>query len=248
MAAAAATIMQDVKSPDSAMDAKFIEDNQVIEKYLAGHLPLKGQLDFERFCLEHPELLDDLKIAERLHRGMRLLEAGGRPEVLDPKEKPWQKMPVLIGAGAFILALVIGLVVLGSKYSSERATIAHLEQRLVAGPLKAPSDLRAVLVKPDRVASSRVHFSISGAGHPQLLELKIDVSHALQNAFRVTIDKKDQARVGTIDRVLRDSNGLLKFTFNTSGVTPGLYRFRIEGITIRGDVKPVAWMNVEVQE
>ena len=54
-------------------------------------------------------------------------------------------------------------------------------------------------------------------------------------------------RVGTIDRVLKDSNGLLKFTFNTSGVSPGLYRFRIEGITLRGDIIPVAWMNVQVQ-
>ena len=247
MAASAATL-QEARPSGQAMDPKFIEDHQIIERYLAGRLPLKGQLDFERFCLENPDLLDELKLAERLNRGMRLLEAGGRAEVLDPKEKPWQKMNVLAGAAVFVLALVIGLAVVGSKYAGEHATVAELQRRLVTGPLKPPGELRSVLVRPDRMPSERAQVSVFGGEHPQLLEMKIDVSFALQNAFRVTIDKKDQARVGTIDRVLRDSNGLLKFTFNTSGVTPGLYRFRIEGITMRGDVVPVAWMNVQVSE
>jgi hypothetical protein len=89
-------------------------------------------------------------------------------------------------------------------------------------------------------------LSIYGGERPQLIEMKVDMSFALQNAFRVTIDKKDQARVGTIDRVLKDSNGQLKFNFNTSGVTPGLYRMQIEGITLRGETIPVAWLNVKV--
>ena len=32
------------------MDATFIQQNQVIERYLMGKLPLKGAQDFERFC------------------------------------------------------------------------------------------------------------------------------------------------------------------------------------------------------
>lgn len=228
------------------MDAKFIEENQIIEKYLSGRLPLKGQFDFERYCLEHPELLDELKIADRLNRGMRLLEAGGRADALDPKEKPWKTMPVLIGAAALIFALVIALIVLGSKYAGERSNRSSLEHRLVTGPLKPPTEARSVLVHPERVKSEKAQLSIYGGERPQLIELKIDVSFALQNAFRVTIDKKDQARVGTIDRVLKDSNGQLKFNFNTSGVTPGLYRMQIEGITLRGETIPVAWLNVKV--
>lgn len=228
------------------MDAKFIEENQIIEKYLSGRLPLKGQFDFERYCLEHPELLDELKIAERLNRGMRLLEAGGRADALDPKEKPWKTMPVLAGAAALIFALVIALIVLGSKYASERSTVTDLQHRLVTGPLKPPTEARSILIHPDRVKSERALLSIYGGERPQLIEMRVDLSFALQNAFRVTIDKKDQARVGTIDRVLKDSNGQLKFNFNTSGVTPGLYRMQIEGITLRGETIPVAWLNVKV--
>ncbi len=247
MVAAAAT-MQEGKATGSSMDAKFIEDNQIIEKYLSGRLPLKGQLDFERYCLENPELLDELKLADRLHRGMRLLEAGGGSALLEPKAKPWQQLPVLIGAAAVIAVLLIAVAVFGAKFSSERSHVADLERRLVMGPLKPPSEKRSLLVKPDRVASSKIQFSVSGGGHPELVELRIDVSHALQSAFRITIDKMDQARVGTLERVLRDSNGLIRMTFNTSGVSPGVYRFRIEGITMRGDLIPVAWMNARVDE
>jgi hypothetical protein len=245
MVAAAAT-MQEGRATSPAMDAKFIEENQIIEKYLSGRLPLKGQFDFERYCLEHPELLDELKIAERLNRGMRLLEAGGRADALDPKEKPWKTMPVLAGAAALIFALVIALIVLGSKYASERSTVTDLQHRLVTGPLKPPTEARSILIHPDRVKSERALLSIYGGERPQLIEMRVDLSFALQNAFRVTIDKKDQARVGTIDRVLKDSNGQLKFNFNTSGVTPGLYRMQIEGITLRGETIPVAWLNVKV--
>ncbi|MGH8265468.1 MAG: hypothetical protein ACRET4_18485 [Steroidobacteraceae bacterium] len=230
------------------MDPKFIEENHIIEKYLSGALPLKGQLDFERYCLENPELLDDLKLADRLHRGMRLLESGGRSALAEPTEKPWQKLPVILGAAGLIAILLVAVIVLGAKLSTEHGRAAGLERQLEMGPLKPPSEIHAVLVKPDRVATSRIHFTVYGGGHPQLIELKIDVSHALQSAFRITIDKKDQARVGTLDRVLRDSNGLIKMTFNTSGVTPGIYRFRIEGITMRGDLIPVAWLNGNVTE
>jgi hypothetical protein len=230
------------------MDAKFIEENHIIEKYLSGALPLKGQLDFERYCLENPDLLDDLKLADRLHRGMRLLESGGRSPLAEPTQKPWQKLPVILGGAGLIAILLVTVITLGAKLSGESGRARALERQLVMGPLKPPSEIHSVLVKPDRVASSRIHFSVYGGDHPQLLELRIDVSHALQTAFRITIDKKDQARVGTLERVLRDSNGLIKMTFNTSGVTPGIYRFRIEGITMRGDLIPVAWLNASVTE
>ncbi|MGH8315170.1 MAG: hypothetical protein ACRETU_08465, partial [Steroidobacterales bacterium] len=110
------------------MDPKFIEENHIIEKYLSGALPLKGQLDFERYCLENPELLDDLKLADRLHRGMRLLESGGRSALAEPTEKPWQKLPVILGAAGLIAILLVAVIVLGAKLSTEHGRAAGLER------------------------------------------------------------------------------------------------------------------------
>ena len=44
----------------AVMDREFIARNQIIERYLGGKLPLKGAQDFERYCCEHPDLLDDI--------------------------------------------------------------------------------------------------------------------------------------------------------------------------------------------
>src|SRR6184192_498274 len=66
------------------MDRDFIARNQIVERYLSGRLPLKGATDFERLCREHPELLDEIGLPERVNAGLRLLEASGKPE-------PWQE-------------------------------------------------------------------------------------------------------------------------------------------------------------
>src|SRR5580658_10338110 len=62
------------------MDREFIARNQIVERYLAGKLPIKGATDFERFCREEPELLDEIGLPERVNAGLRLLEASGKPE------------------------------------------------------------------------------------------------------------------------------------------------------------------------
>ena len=59
------------------MDRDFIARNQVVERYLSGRLPLKGATEFERFCRENPDVLDELGLAERVNAGLRLLDASG---------------------------------------------------------------------------------------------------------------------------------------------------------------------------
>src|SRR5246127_5503099 len=87
------------------MDREFIARNQVVERYLSGRLPLKGATDFERFCHEHPEMLDEIGLPERVNAGLRLLEAAGKPEPWQEAPRPvWQKPQVTLGlAGAPLL-------------------------------------------------------------------------------------------------------------------------------------------------
>ena len=59
------------------MDRDFIARNQIVERYIGGRLPLKGAQDFERFCREHPELLDEIALTERISAALGLLDAVG---------------------------------------------------------------------------------------------------------------------------------------------------------------------------
>ena len=228
------------------MDCEFIEKNQIVERYLAGKLPFKGVQEFERYCRDHPELLDEIKFSDRLHAGMRLLEAAGHPPGAH-EQKPvwWRRVEVTAGLGVLAVALVIGLWVLGDRYSERGQKIAALEQRIETGSLQAPTTARTISVTPDRVRTSRVALQLQLKDTAELVELLVNVSYARYNAFRLTIDKKDQGRSGTIHNLLRDSNGNLRLSINSSALRPGDYRLVIEGLSRSGAV-PVGWVTLRV--
>lgn len=228
------------------MDREFIEKNQVVERYLAGKLPFKGAQEFERYCRDHPELLDEIRFSDRLHVGMRLLEATGHPPGAH-EQKPvwWGRIEFTAGLGVLAVALVIGLWILGNGYSERGQKIAALEQRIETGSLQAPTTARTINVTPDRVRTSRVALQLQLKDTAELVELLVNVSYARYNAFRLTIDKKDQGRGGTIHNLLRDSNGNLRLIINSSALRPGDYKLVIEGLSRSGAV-PVGWVTLRV--
>ena len=61
----------------------------------------------------------------------------------------------------------------------------------------------------------------------------------------MTIGAPLAGRVLVIDNLGKDSNGDLRFTFNSSGLTPGQYRVRVEGLPFRGDPIGMAWFIID---
>src|ERR1700727_1793675 len=99
-------------------DRKFIEDHKLVERYLQGKLPFKGARDLEIWCRTHPEFLGELKLSERAHASLKLLEASGQPQDLREPPPPWWKhVYVLIGlCTVTVLSLVAFWAGLG-KYA-----------------------------------------------------------------------------------------------------------------------------------
>jgi hypothetical protein len=50
-----------------------------------------------------------------------------------------------------------------------------------------------------------------------------------------------------LNNVLKDSNGELRVTLNSTGLSPGLYTIRIEALPPRGIPLPIGWLILEVQ-
>lgn len=229
------------------MDREFIEKNQIVERYLTGKLPFKGVQDFESYCRDHPEVLDDIKLSERLHTGMRLLEASGHsPGSQEPKSAWWRRVEVTAGLGALAVALTTSLWVLADRYAERGERITSLEQRIESGSLQAPTRTRTIKVTPNRAPTNRASVRLQLKDTAELVELLVNVSYARYNAFRLTIDKKDQGRGGTIHNLLRDSNGNLRLIVNSSALRQGDYKVVIEGLPLRGGSVPVGWMTVRV--
>ncbi len=233
--------------PTMPMDREFILRNQIAERYISGRLPLRGAQEFERYCGAHPQLIDEIGLSERVHAGLRLLEAGGVALPWDEKPQPWwQKLPTLIAVASVAgLAFIVAAVMAG-KIATRDATIQLLQGRVTEQPVDPATSTRTVKLMPSRTAPSRRAAVTLGGGPAQMADLKIDMSWSKFTAFRVTIDRQDQGRVAVLNYMLRDSNGDLRLALNDSALGPGLYQFAIEGLALRGETEAQAWITVAV--
>lgn len=229
------------------MDRDFIARNQVVERYLTGRLPLRGATDFERFCHEHPELLDEIGLPERVNASLRLLEASGKPEPWQEAPRPvWQKPRVILGlaAAVVVLGVALGIVAGGSAGKSHR--VADLQKRLTEQALDPATSTREIRLLPSRSGASNSPAITVGGGKAELADLKIDESRSPYHTFRITIDRIDQGRVGVISNIAKDSNGHLRIALNSSALGPGSYQLTLEGLDWRGDPQPDSWVTIGI--
>jgi hypothetical protein len=231
------------------MDRDFIARNQVVERYLSGRLPLKGATEFERFCRDNPDVLDELGLAERVNAGLRLLDASGKPEPWQEAKKPfWQKPQVTLGLTAVVIGLGIALSFVMSDSATKTQRISKLQSQAAERPLDPATSTREIRLLPSREGGSNTPaITIGGGGNAQLADFKIDESRSPYKIFRVTIDRIDQGRVAVISELAKDSNGHLRIALNSSALGPGNYQLTIEGLTWRGDAEPDSWITIGIQ-
>jgi len=231
------------------MDRDFVARNQIVERYLSGRLPIKSATEFERFCREHPELLDEMGLPEKVNAGLRLLEAAGKPEPWQEAPRPaWQRPQVTLALAVAVAVLGMALAVVGGGSAGKSHRIADLQKQASERALDPATSTREIRLLPSRSgASNSPAITIGGVGITQLADLKIDESRSPYHVFRITIDRIDQGRVGIINNVGKDSNGHLRIALNTSALGPGNYLLTLEGLDWRGAPQPDSWLTIGIQ-
>jgi hypothetical protein len=235
--------------PSPRFDRKFIEDHKLVERYLENKLPFKGARDLENWCHANPDYLSELKLAERAQTSLKLLEASGRPQDLrEPKAPWWKSMYVPIGLGVLAAVCLIAFWALFGKYVLLRGELEDTRTLMNQGSLVQPATTSTLKVAPDRAPGiDRARITVS-RNAPQLIDLHIDMGYtAKMNQFRMLVDKKDQGRALILNNLLKDSNGELGMTLNSTGLAAGIYNARIEAVPIHGSPIPVGWLMLEVR-
>lgn len=87
------------------MDSKYIQNEHIVDRYLAGDLKVREAREFEKYCLEHPQILKTLPIPVRLKARL------ARHPVSDSETAAFQAIPssttraaIAVGDDGFDLA------------------------------------------------------------------------------------------------------------------------------------------------
>jgi hypothetical protein len=228
-------------------DQAFIEENRLVERYLDGKLPYKGQRDLENWCRAHPEYLRDLRMSERTVASLKLLEAGGHPQDLSEPATPWWKKPQVLGLACIVaLGGLVACAVLMGKLTLLRGRLEDAQVQMSRGSLAPPTAVRNLRIQPDRAADVNVAKLTVNHAFAQLIDFDIDMNYSPEKRFRVTIDKRDQARVLVLGALTKDSNGDLRITFNTSALGAGQYDVRIQALPLLGAPTDAGWLILDV--
>jgi hypothetical protein len=230
-------------------DRKFIEDHKLIERYLENKLPFKGARDLENWCRAHPEYLNELKLSERAQTSLKLLDASGQPLDLREPQPPWWKtIQVLIGLCVVAALCLIAFWALLGKYVLLRGELDDTRHLMNQGSLVQPATSRELRVSPDRAPGVDHARIVVPRAAPQLMDVHIDLGYTNKLVeFRLFVDKKDQGRALILNNLLKDSNGELRMTLNSTGLSVGIYNVRIEALPFRGTPIPVGWLILDVR-
>jgi hypothetical protein len=232
-------------APAPAMDREFIIKNQIVERYLAGRLPPKGVTDFERLIRQRPELIEELGLPEKVNAGLRLLDAAGVAEPWAQKEKKaWEKPAFAMGAAAVAAVALLGCAVLAMQISSRESAIAKLKLENHDRPIAPSTHKRTILAGTARNGPPSQSSVVIASG--DFAEIKSDLSWTRYGTFKVAIDRVNQGRVAVIDGIAKDSNGHVRISLNAGAFGPGDYMMQFDGLNMRREGLPVAWIRFTV--
>jgi hypothetical protein len=257
------------------MDRTYIESQKIVARYLSGDLSVREARQFEKYCLEHPDLLNSLPIPVRVKTRMArkpggeldtddnalsdtsVTAAGLDDSAADDDDRPANPRAWRGGADAsrrivWVLGLALAssvAIMLFSMFSAkdtEKALRAEL-RAAKAVQLRAAGNVRTVRVTPGKSATGAATVSVGVPDPPQWVELVVDMSEGKYNTFLVTLDDVKRGRVMQVRRVARDSNGEVRVSLNSSAFGTGDYDLKLEGYTWRGETVPMGWIKIDMR-
>ncbi len=255
------------------MDRKYIENEHVVERYLAGELTVREAREFEQYCLEHPEVLKQMPIPVRLKARLsrrpsddsetgvfRTIPSSATRTALEVSDEGFDaedepRYAGRSGGGGASRALLIvllvaligalaGLVAFGMRASALSEALQTMKHESQAVRMQAPASVATHRIQPARVQPSEPTLQLGWLAPPQLLELHIDVSEGKFTQFQITIDKVDEGRLLQIRRLTRDSNRELRLALNSSAFGPGEYVLRLDAYNWRGQTQEYGWIRI----
>ena len=114
------------------------------------------------------------------------------------------------------------------------------------GSLAPPNAIRNLRIQPDRALGTGTAILKVDHAVAQLIDVAIDMAYSPEKRFRVTIDKRDQARALVLGALSKDSNGDMHVAFNSTALSAGQYDVSIQALPMLGAPTDAGWLVLDV--
>ncbi len=197
------------------MNRQYIRDNQVVERYLQGRLTPDETAAFEEAYLGDPDLLQELKTADLLRRGLEAHDAAQRAEQRPSAAARGAAAPRY----ALAASLVAGIALTFSSY-------LFVENRELRSENVAPAR-----VVPLLAVRGDAPISIEAAATNDRTVLLVDPAFPYDR-YRATVVRRSDAtatEVLSVDGLTPSYEGQLGVTMPSRLLTPGEYEVVLAG-------------------
>lgn len=232
------------------MDHVYLEEHQIVERYLMGKLPAAQQARFEEHYLACPECLDRLEVAGRFHHALKGVATEETAKAAFVTRIGI--FGVLARSGrapqAALLAVLTVLILLPSglllRSGAERDHLAE-DLRQAHGPQEQIAFLR---LGPERSGpgESEPASRITLTGDPEWIVLSLEGAAEGWESCRATLLAPDGETAWQSAALARDPTGAFVLSVHSSFLEVGSYVLRLEGASARGEVVPVARFSFRV--
>lgn len=202
------------------MDRRDTEHRLLVERYLQGGLTPDEEVSFEEALLADPQLLDDVLVAEQLHRGLRLhsrAQPGSRRRSVQVFGSPWY-------AAAATMLLALSVMLSGVLYVQNRGL------REQSGSMAASAVTRLL-----PLVTVRGDADVNVVDRPEADELVVflvDAGFTDYDEYRAVVFRVGDGEAVTVREasgLIRTDDDWLPVSVPGSLLTEGDYEIVIEG-------------------
>jgi hypothetical protein len=233
------------------MEHAQIEENNLIDRYVRGTLPVDLRAAFEEHFLDCPDCLEQLKIASSLREGLRLSAAELAVSAGTPRQAAiggrfrslfaWRWAPA--AAAVCLVAALMPSVVLFRELGSAKSELARDRARLgvtqetIEGA--AHADAAVYILNPVRGEAAPARIAIAASPAWTVLTLESDFSRFA--TYRATLRNDGDRVVWQKDGLRPSSPDAIGIVLSPSVLTaPGGYKLVLEGENGQGGYVPAA--------
>lgn len=238
------------------MDHLTIEEQNVVERYLLGHLDTEEAMRFEQHYLDCPRCLEQLEIGQVLCQGLKQVAAEEGARLAGAAALAWlQRRGRVLQWG---LALVLlGLIILPWALLTPRVTHLAGEQDRLADELSqalAPQvgtltySLSPERTTPGEEPSTRITLG----AEPEWVVLALplppsEVTSPAEASYRVRLLEAAGETVWQSRPIRADASGRVTLSVHSSWLEASTYYAELDALTSDGEAQPVARFAFQVR-